>query len=150
MHQVDQTTEQMVRSVLAYAENRLRMDPVPLDRGTQSAADLYRVLDGVIRDEGRAPDELPPRLIEENMWRAIRYGLSGELIDLERGDVLPARERIERLIEWVLPVASEIGAAEWLRIPERNAAERQIARFAESGDLAEIYGDLVIRPSRVG
>ena len=32
MHEVDQTTEQMVRSVLAYAENRLRMDPVPLDR----------------------------------------------------------------------------------------------------------------------
>ena len=84
------------------------------------------------------------------MWRAIRYGLAGELIDLERGDVLPARARIERLIEWVLPVASEIGAAEWLRIPEQNAAERQIARFAESGDLAEIYGDLVIRPSRVG
>jgi hypothetical protein len=50
----------------------------------------------------------------------------------------------------VLPVAGEIGAAEWLRIPEQNAAERQIARFAESSDLAEIYGDLVIRPSRVG
>ena len=32
MHEVDQTTEQMVRSVLAYAENRLRMNPVPLDR----------------------------------------------------------------------------------------------------------------------
>ena len=84
------------------------------------------------------------------MWRAIRYGLSGELIDLERGDVLPARARIERLIEWVLPVASEIGAAEWLRVPEQNAAERQIERFAEGTDLAEIYGDLVIRPSRVG
>ena len=83
------------------------------------------------------------------MWRAIRYGLSGELIDLERGDVLPARARLERLIEWVLPVAAEIGAAEWLRLPEQNAAERQIARFAEIGDLAEIYGDLVIRPSRV-
>ena len=58
MHHVDQTTEQMVRSVLAYAENRLRMDPVPLDKGTQPAADLYRVLNGVIRDRGRAPDEV--------------------------------------------------------------------------------------------
>jgi hypothetical protein len=64
--------------------------------------------------------------------------------------VLPARARIERLIEWVLPVASEIGAAEWLRVPEQNAAERQIERYAESTELAEIYGDLVIRPSRVG
>ena len=33
MHEVDQNTEQMVRSVLAYAENRLRMNPVPLDKG---------------------------------------------------------------------------------------------------------------------
>ena len=53
------------------------------------------------------------------MWRAIRYGLSGELIDLERGEVLPARARLERLIEWVLPVAVELGAAD-LR-PARNA-----------------------------
>jgi aromatic-L-amino-acid/L-tryptophan decarboxylase len=58
MHHVDQTTEQMVRSVLAYAENRLRMDPVPLDKGTQPAADLYKVLNGVIRDRGQAPDEV--------------------------------------------------------------------------------------------
>src|SRR6187401_2102635 len=58
MHEIDQTTEQMVRSVLAYAENRLRMDPVPLDKGTQPAADLYKVLNGVIRDRGRAPDEV--------------------------------------------------------------------------------------------
>ena len=33
MHEVDETTEQMVRSVLAYSENRLRMNPVPLDKG---------------------------------------------------------------------------------------------------------------------
>ena len=101
-------------------------------------------------DEGEPIVDQPHRLIEENMWRAIRYGLSGELIDLERGDALPARARVERLIEWVQPVAAEIGVADWLRLPEQNAAERQIARFAQSGDLAEIYGDLVVRPTRVG
>ena len=42
----------------------------------------------------------------------------------------------------MLPVAEEIGAADLLRLPERNAAERQIARFEEGDDLAEIYGDL--------
>ena len=41
MHEVDQTTEQMVRSVLAYAENRLRMNPVPLDKGMLSADELH-------------------------------------------------------------------------------------------------------------
>ena len=40
MHDIDQTTEQMVRSVLAYAENRLRMDPVPLDIGTLPVLDV--------------------------------------------------------------------------------------------------------------
>jgi carboxylate-amine ligase len=101
-------------------------------------------------DEGEPIVQQPHRLIEENMWRAIRFGLSGEMIDLERGDVLSSRGRLERLIEWVLPVASEIGADEWLRIPEQNSAERQIARFAQTGDLGEIYGDLVVRPAPVG
>ena len=94
-------------------------------------------------DEGEPLPDHPHRLIEENTWRAIRHGLSGELIDLERGDVVHARARIERLVEWVLPVADEIGATPWLRIPERNAAERQIARRAEGTDLAEIYAEQV-------
>lgn len=101
-------------------------------------------------DEGEPIEHQPPRLIEENTWRAIRYGLSGDLIDLERGEVLSARARIERLIEWVLPVAAEIGAADWLDVPEQNAAERQIARFAEGEEIARIYGDLALSPSRLG
>ena len=42
-------------------------------------------------DEGAPHTDLPARCIEENMWRAIRYGLDGELLDLERGDAYPAR-----------------------------------------------------------
>jgi carboxylate-amine ligase len=95
-------------------------------------------------DEGEPLAWQPHRLLEENLWRAIRHGLSGEMIDLERGDVLPARARLERLVEWVAPVAAEIGAAELIRIPEQNAAERQIARFDAGCDLASIYGDLVL------
>ncbi len=94
-------------------------------------------------DEGEPLPDHPHRLIEENTWRAIRHGLSGELIDLERGDVVQARARIERLVEWVLPVADEIGATPWLRIPERNAAERQIARRAEGASFEEIYAEQV-------
>jgi carboxylate-amine ligase len=94
-------------------------------------------------DEGEPLPDQPHRLIEENVWRAIRYGLSGELIDLERGDVIPARARLERLLEWVAPVADEIGAAPYLAIPEQNAAERQIARFAEGASLEQIYAEQV-------
>jgi len=94
-------------------------------------------------DEGEPIQDQPHRLIEENMWRAIRHGLSGELIDLERGDVLPARARVERLVEWILPVADEIGATPWLKVPEQNAAERQLARMAEGASLEEIYAEQV-------
>jgi carboxylate-amine ligase len=83
-------------------------------------------------------------LIEENMWRAIRWGLSGDFLDLQRGDVLPTRARLERLLEWIGPVADEIGAAPYLGLPEKNAAERQIARFEDGASLEEIYAEQVV------
>ena len=99
-------------------------------------------------DDGEPLVEQPHRLIEENMWRAIRYGLSGELIDLGRGAVVPARARLEQLLEWVAPVAEEIGAASSLAIPEHNSAERQIARHAEGATLEQIYAEQVRVPIR--
>ena len=54
-------------------------------------------------DEGEPLPRSPRRLLEENMWRAIRYGLAGELIDFERGEPVPARARLEQLLEWVAP-----------------------------------------------
>jgi glutamate---cysteine ligase / carboxylate-amine ligase len=101
-------------------------------------------------DEGEPLPDLPHRLIEENTWRAIRYGLSGELIDFTRGESVPARARLESLLEWVAPVAAEIGAAPYLAIPERNAAERQIARHAEGATLEEIYAEQVGAGERIG
>jgi carboxylate-amine ligase len=77
------------------------------------------------------------------MWRAIRYGLSGELLDFERGESMPARDRIAQLLDWVAPVADEVGAAPFLQVPERTAAERQIARFEEGASLEEIYAEQV-------
>src|SRR5207244_9539958 len=91
----------------------------------------------------------PHRLLEENLWRAIRWGLSGELIDLERGEPIAARARLEQLVEWVLPVAEELGAAAWLAIPERNAAERQIARHEEGATMERIFAEQVAAGERV-
>ena len=94
-------------------------------------------------DEGDPVEPLPHRLIEENFWRAIRYGLPGELIDFTRGEPIPARQRLEELVAWMLPVAEEIGAAQYLAIPEQNAAERQIERFEEGASLQEIYAEQI-------
>jgi carboxylate-amine ligase len=101
-------------------------------------------------DEGRPVEPLPHRLIEENFWRAIRWGLPGELIDFDRGESIPARQRIEELIEWVLPVAEEIGAAPYLAVPDQNAAERQIERFQAGASLEEIYAEQVRATETIG
>jgi carboxylate-amine ligase len=101
-------------------------------------------------DEGEPVEPLPHRLIEENFWRAIRWGLPGEMLDFERGEAIPTRQRLEELIDWVLPVAEEIGAAPYLAVPERNAAERQIERFEDGASLEEIYAEQVRAAETIG
>ncbi|HEY8628048.1 MAG TPA: YbdK family carboxylate-amine ligase [Gaiellaceae bacterium] len=99
-------------------------------------------------DEGEPIPAYPHRLLAENLWRAIRWGLSGELIDFERGEAVPARARIESLIEWVLPVAEELGVASQLAIPVQNSAERQYTRLEDGLTPREIYAELA-RPREV-
>jgi carboxylate-amine ligase len=136
-----------VRPHLAFPTVELRIADAQPDLGeARSLAALgYALTARLARalDEGEELLQPPPRLIEENTWRAIRYGLAGELIDLRDGRVEPARAAIERLIEWVQPVAEEIGAAPYLAVPAANAAERQIARYEEGASLQEIYAEQV-------
>ena len=107
------------------------------------AARLLRAI-----DDGEPLPDYPHRLIEENLWRAIRYGLSGRMIDLATDDVRPARRTLEELAEWVLPAAEEIGAAAFLSVPPANAAERQIARYEAGASLHDIYAEQVLEPVR--
>jgi carboxylate-amine ligase len=94
-------------------------------------------------DEGEPLPDYPHRVVEENLWRAIRHGLSGEFIDLASGEVRPARAHLERLVDWVQPAAAAVGAASYLAIPASNAAERQIARHEAGATLEEIYAEQV-------
>src|SRR6266566_5683454 len=91
-----------VRPHLAYPTVEVRIcDAQPdLAQAQSLAALIYALGTRFARaiDEGEPQPGLPHRLIEENMWRAIRYGLSDGLIDFERGEVVPARARIESLI----------------------------------------------------
>ena len=145
-----------VRPHLAYPTVEIRiMDAQPdLDESVSLAALAYALAVRCARahDEGEPLPDLPSRLLEENMWRAIRHGLSGELIDFDRGEPVPARARLEQLLEWVGPVAEETGAARFLAVPDRNAAERQRDRHAEGASLREIYAEQVLagKVARVG
>jgi carboxylate-amine ligase len=143
-----------VRPHLAYPTVEIRIcDADPDLAAAQSLAALIYTLAARLaraHDEGEPVELLPNRLIEENLWRAIRYGLSGELIDLTTGDVRPARAHIERLIDWVAPMADELGTSHLLAVPAANAAERQRARLAEGATIREIYAEQVAAGEPVG
>ena len=142
-----------VRPHLAFPTVEVRIcDAQPDLRDAQAlAALIYSVGARFLRalDEGEPLPSLPHRLIEENFWRAIRHGLSGSLIDFGRAEVVPARARLEQLVEWVLPVAEELGAASFLAVPEANSAERQYARLDELGSHREVFAELVRPRERV-
>jgi carboxylate-amine ligase len=88
-------------------------------------------------DERVPYTDLPNRLIEENMWRAIRYGLDGELIDLERRETYSAAAALDRLLDWTAPMRAEMGID--VSLPVLNGTQRQ-RRMLESGmSLTEVY-----------
>src|SRR5688572_26131483 len=136
-----------VRPHLAFPTVEIRIcDAQPeLGEARSLAALSYALTARIARalDDGEPVPTPPRRLIEENTWRAIRHGLSGELIDLGTAKVRPARDRLEGLLEWVAPVADAIGAAPFLAVPAANAAERQIARYREGATLEQIYAEQV-------
>jgi glutamate---cysteine ligase / carboxylate-amine ligase len=142
-----------VRPHLAFSTVEIRIcDGQPeLAEAQVLAALLYGLTARIARavDEGEPLPAHPHRLIEENFWRAIRYGLSETFIDLDRGLVLPTRQRIDDLIAWIAPVADELGIASYLGVPERNAAERQIARYEAGESLEAVYAHEVLEPVRV-
>ncbi|MFL5823864.1 MAG: YbdK family carboxylate-amine ligase [Solirubrobacteraceae bacterium] len=92
-------------------------------------------------DQAVPTQDIPRRLIDENVWRAIRYGMDGQLIDLEREAVFPAAEATERLLQWTEPVRGELGLD--LTFPADNGAQRQ-RRMLQSGmSLQEVYAATV-------
>ena len=79
-------------------------------------------------DEGEPPPAVATWRIEENRWRACRYGVEGELLDLRSGEPQPARARLHALIDELEPVAERLGCAAELELArglaERNGAMR--------------------------
>jgi carboxylate-amine ligase len=92
-------------------------------------------------DEGVPFADPPPHLIEENMWRAIRHGLDGKMVDLGRAEEYPAAEIVERLAAWTEPTRGELGIE--LLFPERNGAQRQRAMIDAGAGREEVFASSV-------
>jgi carboxylate-amine ligase len=91
----------------------------------------------------------PSELIEENKWRAVRYGLDGRLIDLGRETEVPARDLIRELVEWfIADVVDELGSRAEIEYVYRilesgSSADRQLAAYRDAGDPRAVVDRLV-------
>ena len=89
-------------------------------------------------DDGVLPEPPRRRLIEENFWRAIRYGLDGKMIDLERGEEFPSAAIPDRLMAWTAPARAALGGLDPV-LPGENGAQRQRAAIAAGASMQDVY-----------
>jgi glutamate/tyrosine decarboxylase-like PLP-dependent enzyme len=123
MHSVDATTEQMIRSVLAYAENRLRLDPVPLDEGDRDPALLDAAVAGLLGDQPHNPDQvlgvftscLAPAVISADSPRFLGF--------------IPAAPTKASLLFDMLVSCASIQGISWLEAAGAIHAENQVLRL---------------------
>lgn len=96
----------------------------------QTAADL---------DEGRLDGKAPlrGRQIEENLWRAIRYGMDGRMIDFRGRREIETRQLLEEVLDWTEPVRSGLGIE--VDLPDLNGAQRMRQAFEAGRSIEEIY-----------
>src|SRR5207344_313262 len=122
MHSVDAVTEQMIRSVLAYAENRLRLDPVPLDQGSRDPAELDAALKGLPSAGPHTPDQvlgvyasvLAPAVISADSPRFLGF--------------IPAAPTKASLLFDMLISCASIQGISWLEASGAIAAENTVLR----------------------
>jgi glutamate---cysteine ligase / carboxylate-amine ligase len=126
------TVEVRICDVQATAEESEALAALMVACVAQAARDL---------DSGLPFEDPPRRLIEENVWRAVRFGLDGELIDLERAETYPAREAADRLLEWTAPARAELEIE--IAFPSLNGAQRQRRMIEKGMSPVEVYRAMV-------
>jgi carboxylate-amine ligase len=89
---------------------------------------------------------LEDREIEENLWRAIRHGMSGRMIDFRRGVEVEARAALESVLAWTEPARSRLGIE--AELPERNGAQRAREALDAGVAIGDIYRDAVAETKR--
>jgi glutamate/tyrosine decarboxylase-like PLP-dependent enzyme len=145
MHSVDATTEQMIRSVLAYAENRLRLDPVPLDKGSRDPAELDAAVAGLLGDEGHDPDQvlgvyaavLAPAVISADSPRFLGF--------------IPAAPTKASLLFDMLVSCASIQGISWLEAAGAIHAENQVlALIADRAGLPPAAGGCFVSGGSAG
>lgn len=148
-----------VRTHHTYGTLEIRIaDAQPRWEDSMAVAGLTLALTGALMERYDRQGALPVhegRFIEENRWRALRDGLDGRLIDLERRVEVPAVEAVRGLMAQAESAAARLGLErEFARVEhllaEGNSAQRQLRMHADGLDLAEIHRLMVAETMATG
>jgi carboxylate-amine ligase len=87
-------------------------------------------------------------LLDENKWRAVRYGIEGKLIDFAKAEEVPCPTLIERLLAWVDDVVDELGSRAEVEyaytiLSQGTSADRQLAVYRQTGDFQAVVDQVV-------
>ena len=93
-----------------------------------------------------AGSPLRDREIEENLWRAIRHGMSGKLIDFRRGEPVEAAAALEELLAWTEPARAQLGIE--VDLPGANGAQRAREALDAGVSIEDVYRDAVAETRR--
>jgi carboxylate-amine ligase len=105
--------------------------------GLIAACVAQAAIDHDERGNDRDGGPLRDRRIEENLWRAIRWGMDGEMIDFRSRRLVPTRQVVEEMVEWTAPAREQLGVD--VDIPGQNGAQRSLAALAEGQSIEQIY-----------
>ena len=97
-------------------------------------------------DDGRLGEPLRQREIEENLWRAIRFGLDGTQIDFSRGEVVATRDALSRLLEWTAPARDALGLE--VEVPTDNGTQRARRALEAGSTIPDVYREAVAEAAR--
>jgi aromatic-L-amino-acid/L-tryptophan decarboxylase len=145
MHSVDPTTESMIRSVLAYAENRLRLDPVPLDQGSRDPAELDTALAGLPSAGPHTPDQVL------GVWASV---MAPAVISADSprflGFIPAAPTKAALLFDMLISCASIQGIS-WLEAAGAIHAENMVLRLiADRAGMPETAGGCFVSGGSAG
>jgi carboxylate-amine ligase len=87
--------------------------------------------------EGTLPAPLRQREVEENLWRAIRWGMDGRMIDWRRRAEVPTAAAVEALLDWTETARRELGID--VDLPARNGTQRAREATAGGASIADVY-----------
>jgi len=93
-------------------------------------------------------------IIEENRWRAVRYGIDGDMIDWGKEKAVPTRWLIRELLRLVDPYVEELGSRKYIEhiytiLENGTSADRQLKVYKESGgDLKAVVDHLIMETRR--